>query len=105
MAGPEKRYNVADVVREARLTKPAIVLTGFPSDPEAEFRIDPPELWGDAINDAAAKGQATEVSKLLLGDQYDAFKRAGGSNSTINLVLAEHTQQEDLGKSSASTDS
>lgn len=105
MAGPVKKYNVSAVVAEARLKKPAIILTGLPRDSEAEFRVDPPELWPDEVQDLAAAGKATEVTKFLLGDQYEAFIDAGGSNAILNLVLTEHRGSMLLGESSASSDS
>lgn len=110
MAGPEKRYNVAEVIAEARLTKPAIILEGFPNDPSAEFRLDPPELWADQVTELAAAGKATELSRHLLGDQYEAFLAAGGGNSLVNLVLEKHSkgttpEKSALGEASASSDS
>lgn len=98
MPGPSKSYNVAEVVAEARLKCPEIILEGFPNDPKAQFRLDPPELWDDEVNELAAEGKATDLSKKLLGDQYDAFIAAGGSNSIINLVLSKHNGVE-LGES------
>lgn len=104
MAGPEKSYNVADVVREARLTKPAIV---FDFADKGKFRVDPPELWGDEVVEASSDGKGLEVMRLLLGgdEKVAEFKAAGGSLSVFNLVLAEHTREKDTGKSSASSDS
>lgn len=101
MARLQKRYSVPQVVAEARLKLPQIV---FDFGDGVEFSIDPPELWPDAVNDAASSGQGTEVTRLLLGDQYEAFIEAGGSNSVLNLVLQQHTGKA-VGESEASSDS
>ena len=102
MAGPVKKYSVPNVVAEARLKLPRIVMDFGEG---REFSIDPPELWPDAVNDAASSGKATEVTKLLLGDRYVEFLEAGGSNSVLNLVLKEHSGGMAPGESPASDES
>lgn len=110
MAGPVKKYSVPAVVAEARLTKPAIVLDYGEGN---EFRIDPPELWTDEVQDLFIAGKGRDAVKVLLGDQYESFLAVGGSNSHVNLVLEQHRNAmkgavEDgttLGESSASSDS
>lgn len=105
MGGPAKKYNVAEVVAEARLKKPAIILS-YGEDENGvarEFKIPDPALWGDDVLDAAASGKAHDLAHALLEDQYDAWRAAGGQMREINLVLEAH--RANVGESSPSLSS
>ena len=62
-----------------------------------EFRIHSPIFQTNAEKRAFAKAQESgddfEMAKALLGDQWDAFDREGGSVSVLLLLLNEVTDE------------
>ncbi len=95
-----KRYQIAKILSEKREQHPDIEIEG---DNGEVFRIPPPELWPDAVHEAASRNQLIPLATALLGgaEQYAAFRAAGGSASLLNAIVAEHTGAS-TGESTAS---
>jgi hypothetical protein len=94
MARLTKKYNLSAAQAEAKLKHPLIEIELDPiegSDETNSVFVEPPQLWPDEVGELAAEGKMTEVSKILLGDQYDRFKAGGGSNAILNVIIAEHS--------------
>lgn len=70
-----------------------------------EFAILPPSLWGDAAYEVAQSGDVVAAAKAMLGDeQYEAYRKAGGTAGLLMLYIGE-AQGATPPESSASTDS
>jgi hypothetical protein len=79
--GP-KVYDLAEVIAEAREEHPPITIRVA----DQVFSVDAPQLWSDeAINPNVGP---EETARAVLGDQFDAFRAAGGTVSGFSLVLA-----------------
>lgn len=55
------------------------------------FRIPPPEVWPDEVNDIT-KGDrdAVRMAQVILGaDQYEKFCAAGGNAAMLHGIFAE----------------
>jgi hypothetical protein len=90
------KFVLADVVNEARGKHPDIEVE-LPDGSVASF--PPPQRWSDDLVEVA--GDAVAVTKLLLGDKYEAFTEAGGS-AMILLDIIKESSGVSLGESSPS---
>lgn len=90
-----KKYRLAQVVAEAKDKHPEVDLEIAEGK---TVTILPPQLWDEAT--LAVADDAVAITKKLLGDNYDAYIKAGG---TVG-IFAEFVGDAfgDLGKFSAS---
>ena len=89
MARLTTKYNLSAAESEAKLKHPCIEIE---LNNGKKVIVEPPQLWADEVQDLAAEGKLTAVSKLLLGDQYDDFKAGGGTNALLNAIIAQHSK-------------
>ena len=93
------RYNIRDY-RESKASQ-AIEIEG---DDGQVFTVPAPELWPDSVLEHAQAGDEVGAAKALLGDDYDAFTKAGGTLLMLaDLVFAD--QGATVGESGASPSS
>lgn len=68
------------------------------------FRIDPPELWPDDIQENLQSGNNIAIARALIGERYDDFVASGGSANLLVGVLGS-VHGVSVGESSASSSS
>lgn len=96
----KKRYKLATVVAEAREKHPQIEIE---TDDGELFAFDPPQFWSDEAADPKVGPRATMIA-VLGEEQYERFKKSGGTYSALNLVIEAWSADQgvSLGESSAS---
>lgn len=92
-----KRYRLSQVVQEVRDTKPGFEIEG---EGGALFTVPPPELWPDTVLELANSEPLT-AAQIVLGDQYQAYREAGGSAALLFHIVSMETGVP-LGESAAS---
>lgn len=51
------------------------------------FTLDAPELWPDDVVALAEAGNNVGFCKAIMGDDYDRFTKAGGSQGVLGMIL------------------
>lgn len=92
----KKPYKLSTVVSELAEKHPDIPIEYADGK---TVMVCPPQRWTDDV--LAAGSDNVKAAKLLIGDQYDAFVKAGGSASILMAIIQEDAK-ENLGESSAS---
>lgn len=55
------------------------------------WRVAPPELWPDDVLSLAERDDSVGAARLLIGERYDEFVKAGGSAMLVmSIVKDEH---------------
>ena len=54
------------------------------------FRVPPPEVWPDEVQELARDNDIIGMSKTIMGeDEYAKFCAAGGNAALVNAIFAE----------------
>lgn len=69
-----------------------------------EFQLPAPTAWPDEAFAAASRDDPVTASRVILGDEYDRFVKAGG-NALFLQRLVEKLHGAPMGESSASSSS
>jgi hypothetical protein len=55
------------------------------------FRLPPPEVWPDEVEELYRKREIVSMCRAIMGDEpYDRYVAAGGSASLLNAIFAEY---------------
>lgn len=95
--GTEDNYYRRAQIQELIRTKFAPIQVGETDEDEKFFATNPQILDDDdfyAFNEAQEREDLPAAAKILLGDQWDAFKAWGGQAWLVFYHLAEHGKRE-----------
>ncbi len=69
-----------------------------------EFDLPAPTAWPDEAFQAASRDDPVTASRIILGDEYDRFVKAGGNALLLQEIVAK-LHGASMGESSASSSS
>jgi hypothetical protein len=97
-----KVYDLDAICKEEAQQEPYLFRVGG-----KKFSIPAPINWPDSMYEVPITGDIVTAAKDLLGEQYEAFQKAGGTAAKLMKVVKtiEAEQGADAGESEASTDS
>lgn len=81
-----KRYRLSEIVTEVTAERPPIEIE---ADGQT-FTVPPPELWPDVAIEQATTDPIA-AARALLGDQYDAYRQAGGSAALLFYIVQKES--------------
>lgn len=68
------------------------------------FDLPHPSSWSDDTLEASAREDIVQACRLIMGDDYDRYKEAGGNAMFLNKLVAKMFGAE-MGESSGSSSS
>jgi len=89
-----KSYDLSAAIAEVIEKHPPIVINIGEGDP---IKVNPVQLWPDEVLELVTAEKPIEAMRMMLGDDYSRFKKAGGT-AVLLLQIFKDSGGADLGK-------